>query len=780
MADPQPSPTQPRPARRRGGGRIWPWVLGVVVVGIGLLAVFWRWDWLVPLVDRQASSALGRPVSIAHLHVRLGRVTTATADDVTVGNPQGFPQDAPLAHARTLTVGMDVWDYLRNRRLVFPLIALDSPDVAATALADGRSNYAFGGGGGDGKGGGGGSVLPQIDDLRITDGHVRFRNAALKADFTATVATRAPRRGEAAAPAGGPDGPRAAQGGDAARVTNAGPDDAKSDGARSDAAKSDATRPGTAASGETRSADAKPDEPKPGTHPDAAPAGTATSRAATTQGDTTQATAARDGDARGGTGATPVAGGGNDDQDARIVVDARGTYSGQPVTASFVGGALLTVMSQSRPYPVDLHVRNGDTRVALSGTVRDPLHFQGTNLRLDLRGSDMADLFPLTGIPIPHTPAYGIAGRLDYDTKTRAVRFHDFSGRVGNSDLEGTIDEVPGKERPDVTMDLSSHRVNLVDLGGFIGGTPESGRTPDQTAAQKKAVAQANARKTLLPDEPINFPKVRAADVHLKYHGEHIENTFVPLDDIRATLDLVDGKITLHPLDFGVGPGTIQSRITVDATREPARVDADVDFKRLSLARIMKATHAFVGNGTLDGGLVLRTTGNSMASMMGRGDGSMRLTMQGGGQLSALLLDLAGLEFGNAILSALHIPQKAQVQCFISDFDLKDGIAHTKVMLLQTSEARTVGRGDISFRNETLDYSLTTRSTHFSIGSLPGPINITGPLRSPTILPGAEVAGRAAAAVGLGILAGPAAILPTIQFGTGEGDACAKARAEAG
>ncbi len=698
---PQDQQTQAPPRRRR---RLWPAVvsvLGVLVVAVALLVVFWQWDWLIPILDRRASAALGRPVSVAHLHVRLGRVTTVVGDDVRVDNPQGFPQPDPLATARHLTVRVDVWDYIRHRTLAFPLIALDHADVVATTLADGRSNYAFGS---DDKGSGsssGGSALPRIDDLRIVDSHVHFTDPKLKADFAADVATRA-------APAGRATRTAAPAGGEPAGTTP---------GAR------DAT--GTAPSG---TADAAAD-PAPG-------------------------------------GA-----------DAQIVVAGHGTYSGQPITARFVGGALLSVMSRAHPYPVDLRVENGATRVTLLGTIQDPVHFAGADLRLELTGRSMSDLFPLTGIPIPPTPEYSISGRLNYVLAARTVQFHDFKGRVGTSDLEGSIDEKPGAERPDVTMTLVSHQVNLRDLGGFIGGTPQD--TASAPARPKQAEPKPVARKSLLPDQPINLPKIRAADVHLSYRGEHIENTFVPLDNIVARLDLEGGRITLHPLEFGVGTGRIESTIALDANRDPPGVLASMEFQHLSLARIMKATHSFVGDGTLDGELKLDTTGNSMAAMMARGNGGVKLFLNGGGQLSALLLDIAGLEFGNALLSALGVPQKAQVQCFIADLGLQQGIAHTNTLLLQTSEARTTGKGDVNFRDETLDYSLDTRSTHFSIGSLPGPINITGPLTGPTILPGREVAARAGAAVGLGILAGPAALLPTIQFGTGEGHACADAQAVA-
>ena len=109
---------------------------------------------------------------------------------------------------------------------------------------------------------------------------------------------------------------------------------------------------------------------------------------------------------------------------------------------------------------------------------------------------------------------------------------------------------------------------------------------------------------------------------------------------------------------------------------------------------------------------------------------------------------------------------------------MRQGTVDIKEMLLDTEEARVTGKGTLDLRDQTMDMSLTTRSKHFSIGSLPGPINLTGAITSPSIRPGAEVAARAGAAVGLGIVLTPlGALLPTVQFGVGNDDACPKAEA---
>ena len=452
----------------------------------------------------------------------------------------------------------------------------------------------------------------------------------------------------------------------------------------------------------------------------------------------------------------------------QIVLDAKGTYAGQPITGHAVGGALLSLRDATTPYSIDATLDNGPTKMVLVGTVEDPLHFKGTDLKLHLTGPNMALLFPLTGVPIPTTPPYDIAGDLGYTAGK--IRFTDFVGRLGSSDLGGTITIDPGPVRPMVDANLVSKRVDLADLGGFIGSQPGRVNTPDQTAEQKAAVEKADASSKLLPDTPINLPKFKSADVRLDYKGEHIEGRSVPFDAIAVKLDIDDGRFKIHPVSLQVGRG----QIVTNADLAPAgdgELNAKVDtaFDHVDISRLLAATHAVQGAGLLGGRAELVGTGNSIASLVGHGDGGLRLLLAGG-SLSALLVDLSGLEFGNALLSAIGIPRQAKLECFVADFALRRGVLDTNVMILSTSEADVVGSGDIDLGREALNFRLRTNSRHLSVGSLPADIGIKGTFKSPSIQPNlTELAVRGGAAVALGVLLTPAAaLLPTVQFGTGD------------
>ncbi len=629
-------------------------MLAGFVLVVALLIVFWDWDWFLPIVERQASNALGRPVTATHLHVHLGRVTTATLDDVVVAEPRDFAGEPPVATVKHLTVAVGVLDYIRGDGLVIPRIDVDGAQGDLIARPDNSNNYTF-------KfmqptktpAPAKPSPSPKIGVVTIEDTRIDVAMAKLRAKFRMLVHTTQD--------------------------------------------PADATR-------------------------------------------------------------------------NRIVVAADGTYAAQPVTGHLVAGALLTLRDKRTPYPIDLQVANGGTHVSLVGTVQDPLAFTGARLRLVFQGPDMGQLYALTGVPIPTTPPYRIAGSLDY-TKNRIV-FRDFEGKLGSSDLGGTIAVDPHDKPPFLTATLHSHDVNLVDLGGFIGAKP--GHAAENKAAHGDAGAKAG-RANVLPTTPISLPKLKAMNVDLSYKGDHIEGRYIPLDDIVVDLHIRDGAIDLRKIDFAVGRGQLDGHATLDPVGHDVRADAGVTVRNVDLSHLLNATHAFHGKGIVGGGLKLDGTGNSIASLVGNGSGGVELYMRDGGDISSLLPDALGLEFTNALLSALGVPRRTNVDCFVASLPLHDGVLDTNLFVLQTGEARTTGKGTIDFHDDAIRYALTTRSTGFSVGSLPGPINIGGTLSDPSILPGAEIVGRGAAAAALGVVFAPLAILPTVQFGVGKSKACEEA-----
>jgi uncharacterized protein involved in outer membrane biogenesis len=461
----------------------------------------------------------------------------------------------------------------------------------------------------------------------------------------------------------------------------------------------------------------------------------------------------------------------NDGEQPLLRADANGRYAGQSIVAHFTGDSLLDLRDTQQPYHLQLEVTNGSTALDLHGSLRDPLQFAGADLALHFGGQDMANLYPLTGVPLPHTAPFDIGGQLDY--ADRAFRFRDFSGRVGDSDLAGTIAIEPFHQRRRIVAALHSRKVVLADLAGFIGAPPGKAGSATQGAVQKAAQAQKEASPRILPDEPINLPKVRVADFDVHYAADHIEGQRTPLDNLKAHLTIDNGRMELEPLDFSVGDGHIVTHLALDGTQSPALVNARVDFSHVDLGRILGKSVGVPGAGDIGGTAALDSRGNSVAQLLGRGNGGLKLFL-GGGDLSALLVNLAGLDFGNTLLSAIGLPSRTHLRCMIGDFGLDKGVLDTHMLLVDTDAANIVGDGKLNFTDETIDYRIHTETKHLSVGALKSPIDIDGTFKTPHVRPEAgPLAARAGVAAVLGIFATPlAALIPTLQLGLGKDNDC--------
>ncbi|WP_163591804.1 AsmA family protein, partial [Klebsiella pneumoniae] len=90
-----------------------------------------------------------------------------------------------------------------------------------------------------------------------------------------------------------------------------------------------------------------------------------------------------------------------------------------------------------------------------------PLNLGALDLRLKLSGTSMANLYPLTGITLPDTPAYSTDGHLLARLKEEGgalFRYENFNGKVGASDLHGSLTFVARQPRPKLSGKLTSEQ----------------------------------------------------------------------------------------------------------------------------------------------------------------------------------------------------------------------------------------------------------------------------------------------------------------------------------
>jgi uncharacterized protein involved in outer membrane biogenesis len=277
-----------------------------------------------------------------------------------------------------------------------------------------------------------------------------------------------------------------------------------------------------------------------------------------------------------------------------------------------------------------------------------------------------------------------------------------------------------------------------------------------------------------LPANTINLEKLRRVDAKVTLTAAQFRNKELPLDNLKANLDLVDGVFKLTPIDFGVAGGTLSSRVSVDARGKNLGVDVDSTFRKLRIGQLVpKAELLEKSLGAIDGRTRFKGQGNSVAAVLGTANGRLDL-MSGGGEMSNLLLEFAGADIAEIVKFWIGGDQQVALRCGVVAFNVKDGLMTSDAFVIDTDDTYFGGKGTVNLRDETLNLTVTPLPKDFSPIVLRGPLHARGSFANPQFgLDKGVVAARVGAAVLLGLINPLAAIIPLIETGPGKDAPCA-------
>jgi uncharacterized protein involved in outer membrane biogenesis len=311
----------------------------------------------------------------------------------------------------------------------------------------------------------------------------------------------------------------------------------------------------------------------------------------------------------------------------------------------------------------------------------------------------------------------------------------------------------------------------MADLGGFIGG--------DRGA---KASPKPPRPGGVLPQEPFSLEKLRIADADVKFRGERVVTSRLPLEKMSAVLKVRDGVLSLEPLDFAVAGGTLRSRIRMDGSTDVIHTRADIGVDAVRLEKLLPGFKLSQANaGLLTGRARLSASGNSIARMLAGADGEAAIVMEGG-SVSELLVRLTDLDLAHSLALWLTRDRQLPVNCMVARLAGKNGRFATDPLVLDTGKALITGTGEVNFADESLDLRLRSKSKGFSLAAFQGPIVVSGTFAQPRVrpdLPRAVTRGVAAAALGVAT-GGLGLILPLLDFGGAKDSDCAALIRQAG
>lgn len=455
-----------------------------------------------------------------------------------------------------------------------------------------------------------------------------------------------------------------------------------------------------------------------------------------------------------------------------IGFDFSGWHGKAEVKGSGKAGQLLSLRDEQLDYPLKLDARAGRLATEAEGIIANPRDLSGVDFTLMLKGGSLADLYPLTGIVLPDTPAFQTQGHLvgTLEPERAVWDYRDFSGTVGKSDLRGDVSYSSGKPRPQLAGKLQSKLLRLVDLGPVIGARPNS---PDRKPRPGK----------VLPDDPFDTSRWRAMDLDLHYSAQRIERPeAVPIDSLRVHAVLENARLKLAPLDFGVAHGRFKTQVQMDSRSKPMPVSLRGDVQGLQLSALFPKIELMKKSlGRLDGGIALDGRGNSVAQILAGANGEARLYVRDG-VMSSLLLDMAGLNLGSVIMTRLFgQDHEVRLRCAVADVPVRGGIAHMRNVKLNTDEALIEVTGSADLRREIFDIDIDPKAYELKLFSLRTPLEVRGPFAKAHVgvKPGPLIVRAAAAIAALAAAPGALVLVPITVPGADDDESCAPSMARA-
>ncbi|GBU13175.1 hypothetical protein AwEntero_17760 [Enterobacterales bacterium] len=434
-----------------------------------------------------------------------------------------------------------------------------------------------------------------------------------------------------------------------------------------------------------------------------------------------------------------------------------GKYNGEPLSGSGKIGGMLALKDPDALFPLQADVRSGKTRVAVAGTLTDPMNLGALDLRLKFSGQTLSDLYGLTGVLLPQTPPYSTDGHLSatLNDKDGAIyRYQDFNGEIGDSDIHGSLIYQASKPRPKLTGDVVSKQLRFADLAPLIGADSNQDKA-------KRGEKTRQPSDKVLPVEKFDTKSWRVMDADVKFSAKRIEHgTSLPLSDLSTHLKLNNGEILLDPLRFGVAGGNINSTVRLEGDKSPMRARADLHARKLKLKQLLPDVQLMKRSlGDLNGDATLTGTGNSVAALLGTSNGDMKILINDG-VISRGLMELAGLNVGNYVVSKLFGDDEVAINCAAANVNIKNGLVTPRLFVFDTENAVINITGNTNMATERLDLSIDPQSKGVRILTLRSPLYVRGTYKNPDagVKPGPLIA-RGAAAVALGAVVAPAAAL---------------------
>lgn len=396
-------------------------------------------------------------------------------------------------------------------------------------------------------------------------------------------------------------------------------------------------------------------------------------------------------------------------------------YNGNPFTLEGHYSGLPALLSGTRG-PMDMTLQAGGVTFSVAGRAGGLAGDLLADVAVSAEGEDLSGLSPFLGAELPALGPIKFSG--DVKAEVQTIDIEGIRLNVGGSDLGGNATLALAGERPALKATLISKRLDLADFDVASSSGAGDGQAADGGDGR------------VFPDTPLPLAALRAFDAQAKLDAEVLRlSPSLELDGVQMTLGLRGGNLAVEPLSAGLAGGRLDGRLVLagaEATPDLALAltGRDIDFGEL--LKRAKVDEGVGGKLALD--VDLQGRGASPHALAAGLGGRVQAVSQDGtidnallGVLSAGVSDITGPLFGQA--------ESTRLECFVARFDVEEGQARSRALVLDSGAFAVAGRGGIDLDAEQVNLAFDTQTSEPSLASLAVPFKVVGPLADPSVVP---------------------------------------------
>lgn len=423
--------------------------------------------------------------------------------------------------------------------------------------------------------------------------------------------------------------------------------------------------------------------------------------------------------------------------DAPLELHMRGSLQDQPYAMDFSGDPLEALFTRNAAWPVKIRMEIAGAVLKLDGRVSSrwnedesdapetpndepsaiaqvgPFQFRALDLDVELAGNSFDQFDPIVGFRLPSFGPYRLAGTLTLLDGKYSIS--DLELSVGASRLTGTLDWDDLGEQPRADIALRAPTIQLADFKGWellLGD--EDRPTADVEPAAREGL-------TLFSPEVL-----RTFDAKLRVDVDRVMSGRDKLGGMHLAASLAGGRVRIDPFRLEVPGGSVGIRLAYSRASEAVALDLGLDLDHFDygvLARFIDPETEMRGLISLD--VDLAAKGASAEVLMHNASGQVDLALLPQ-EFEAGVIDLWSVNLIASVLPTLDTAPKSVIECLVAQLDVNDGLVTERMLVVDTTRMRVLGKAAIDLKKETIDLVFEPTSKRPEFFSLATPVRVDG------------------------------------------------------